>query len=122
VPSPTTSNQLMIVRGLRGRCPRCGARWARTRLVSPAPVCANCSLPLDAEQGGFTNALVFNWVVAVLVVVAVFVVLMVDLLGDGEANPWPYLVVGAIACTAIPVWSYPRSRTLWCAIDLAARR
>lgn len=118
-PSPAVpSNTTMIVRGLRGRCPRCGQRWPRRHVVSPEPLCATCALPLDAEEGGFTNAMIVNWIVATIIMIGVFVVLMVDLLADGAANPVPYLVGGGLACTLLPTLAYPRTRTLWCAIDL----
>lgn len=106
----------MIARGLRRRCPRCGApafdSWFRMH-----EFCPNCGLRFEREPGYWVGAVIIN----TAVIFATFLVVfggMVLLTFPGV--PWG-LVLGVtlVANIAIPVVFYPISKSLWLAMELS---
>jgi uncharacterized protein (DUF983 family) len=110
----------MLGRGLRRRCPLCGAGDLFRNWVQPHPSCPRCQLKLDrGESDFFLGAYTLNFIVAELVVVG-FLFSAIALTWPDV--PWSTLLwVGAPLVVLAPVTFYPIARTVWLAIDLALR-
>ena len=110
----------MLFRGLRKRCPRCGERgifvsWFRLKARCPV-----CGLRFEKEEGGFLGAMAINYAVAVFLWV---IVLSVGIWLTVPVVPVAPLLVASIGVvTAMPVWFYPRAKTLWAAIEFLVAR
>jgi uncharacterized protein (DUF983 family) len=110
---------VMLRRGLRKRCPRCGGgdlyrTWFRMR-----EWCPTCGMVFEREEGFFVGAYLINFAI---VEVSLFVVLMVFiavLSQNSQASLVLPLAIGAFLAIVVPLLTYPRSRTIWAAIVLA---
>jgi uncharacterized protein (DUF983 family) len=107
---------IMLWRALRRRCPLCGASdifatWGELR-----ERCPGCDYSFEREEGYWVGAMIVN-------VGLVQVVIMAVLVGGFAATwpdvPWTLLTVtlGALAI-GVPLWFYPRSKTVWIWLDL----
>ncbi|MGZ8579496.1 MAG: DUF983 domain-containing protein [Actinomycetota bacterium] len=111
---------VVLFRGLRKRCPRCGERRIWNDRFHLKPICPVCSLRFEQEEGGFLGAMVINYAVAIGVWL---VVLVVTLIVTVPEVPVPSLLVMSVAAlVGTPLWFYPRSKTLWAAIEFLVRR
>ena len=109
----------LLARGLRRRCPLCGERRCFDTWFKVKQHCPRCHFPLRREEGHEVGALGMNTVVTCGAVAIVVVVGLVLTLPDTPVVP---LVAAAVAVAVLlPIWFYPRSWTLWAAIDLAMR-
>lgn len=114
----------MLGRALLRRCPRCGSGKLFTRWFHMAERCPGCRFRFDrrAEEGAFLGAYVLNLAVTEGALAAVlFGFIIVRANSDGGAHLWPVFVIGGIVAVVLPLAFYPFSRTVWVAIDLAAR-
>jgi uncharacterized protein (DUF983 family) len=110
----------VLVRGARKRCPRCGNRRIWDGWFTLTPVCALCGLRFEKEEGGFLGAMVINYAVAFAVWT---VVLVIALAATVPEVPVPSLLVMSIATlVGTPLWFYPRSKTIWAAIEFLVHR
>ncbi|MEO8477282.1 MAG: DUF983 domain-containing protein [Actinomycetota bacterium] len=102
-------------RGLRKRCPRCGATGIFTSWFDMKETCPRCGLRFEKEAGGFLGAMVINYVVAFTVWVVMLTVVLALML---PVVPVISLIVASIGIfTAIPFWFYPRSTSIWAAVE-----
>jgi uncharacterized protein (DUF983 family) len=107
----------MIVRGLLGRCPRCGSGGLFRSLTTMVERCPRCGLSFEHEEGYWVGAMTVN----------VMAVLLLGIIGLGLAVlvTWPdipvvpIMVIGLIATALFPILFYPLSKTIWVALDLA---
>lgn len=110
----------VLVRGLRKRCPRCGYRRIFDGFFRLKARCPSCDLRFEKEEGGFLGAMALNYTVAIgfwLVVMVVGIALTVPIV---PVAPILAMSIGVLA--AVPVWFYPRSKTLWAAIEYLVAR
>jgi uncharacterized protein (DUF983 family) len=110
----------VLVRGLRKRCPRCGYRRIFDGFFRLKARCPSCDLRFEREEGGFLGAMALNYTVAIgfwLVVLVVGIALTVPVV---PVAPILAMSIGVLA--AVPVWFYPRSKTLWAAIEYLVAR
>jgi uncharacterized protein (DUF983 family) len=110
----------VLVRGWRKRCPRCGARGIFRAWLDLIDRCPNCDLRFEQEQGGFLGAMTINYLVAVVVWVAMFVVVLVFTVPDVPVVP--LMIASVVVLALMPIWFYPRSKTLWAAIEFLVAR
>jgi uncharacterized protein (DUF983 family) len=114
------SGTVALVRGLRKRCPRCGERRIFEGWFSLRTLCPRCSLRFEEEEGGFLGAMTINYAVAFGVWI---VVLAAVLVVTAPEVPVPGLIgMSVIVLGLVPLWSYPRSKTTWAAIEWLAHR
>jgi uncharacterized protein (DUF983 family) len=117
---PEVGTTAVLIRGLRKRCPRCGERdtfvsWFRLRRE-----CPRCQLRFEREEGGFLGAMTLNYLVAIgawVVMLAIWVALTVP-----DVPVAPLLLASAVVLIVLPLWFYPRSKTLWAAIEFLVHR
>lgn len=117
-PHPPTFR--MMGRGLRRRCPLCGAGGLFTRWVEPRPSCPRCQLKLDRGEGDFfLGSYTLNFIAVQLLLVGF---LLVTVTATWPDVPWRALLwVGVPLVVLAPIAFYPVSRTVWLAIDLTMR-
>jgi uncharacterized protein (DUF983 family) len=110
----------VLLRGVRKRCPRCGERRIFDGFFTLKARCPTCDLRFEREEGAFLGAMALNYAVAIgfwLVVLAVGIAFTVPVV---PVAPLLAMSVGVLA--AVPVWFYPRSKTLWAAIEFLVER
>lgn len=103
----------LLVRGLRLRCPRCGARSLFRTWFTMHERCAVCHLRFEREQGYFLGAIYINYGVTVVLA----------LIGSFALEYWSrpsltqQLVLWIGFCSLFPVVFFRHSRGLWLAFD-----
>lgn len=114
----------MVGRALLRRCPRCGSKGLFARWFTMAERCPGCRFRFErrAEEGSFLGAYALNLVVTEGALAAVlFGFIIVRANSDSGGPLWPVFLLGGLVSVVLPLAFYPLSRTLWVAIDLAAR-
>lgn len=82
--------------------------------------CPTCGLLFEKEEGGFLGAMTLNYMVAVLAWIAMFAIALALTVPDVPV--WPLLLASVAILVVMPLWFYPRSKTLWAAVEhLVAR-
>jgi uncharacterized protein (DUF983 family) len=117
---PSAGTMRVLLRGLRKRCPRCGERrifesWFRVRTT-----CPRCDLLFEKEEGGFLGAMTLNYTVgfaAWLVMLAIWLAFTVP-----DVPVGPILVASVALLVVLPLWFYPRSKSLWAAVEFLVLR
>jgi uncharacterized protein (DUF983 family) len=112
---------VMILRGLRKRCPRCGAKAQFRRYFKLRERCARCGFKFAREEGFWTGVYLVNYgLTAVLLVIMLFGIIVLYSSSE-DASTVPYYVIGATIAIGFPLWFYPRAATTWAALDLLMR-
>jgi len=110
----------VLLRGLRKRCPRCGARGIWLTFFKPKPLCPVCDLRFESEEGGFLGAMVINYTFACSFWIAAMVITMILTVPFIPVVP---VIMGSIVILGgLPVWFYPRSKLLWAAVEFLTAR
>ena len=110
---------LLLRRGLRRQCPRCGGGNVFVTRWSLKDRCPACGYLFQREPGFFLGAWFLNFMVLEIVH---FVLVMAFILwksGHPEAGLVPPLGVGLVTAVVMPIVLYPWSQSTWAAIDLA---
>ncbi|MDQ3941256.1 MAG: DUF983 domain-containing protein [Actinomycetota bacterium] len=106
----------LLWRGLRRRCPVCGSKGIFRSWGQLSERCPTCGYSFVREEGYWVSAIIVNTAVIEAVFGLVFVVILIATAPDVA---WvPLLTVGLVGNLLIPILFYPRSKTLWMAIDL----
>jgi uncharacterized protein (DUF983 family) len=111
------SLKLMLWRGMRKKCPVCGGGGLFTRWVRMAERCPTCGFTFEREEGFFLGAFVVNIAVTELVMLVCIVAGVALTLPDPPVLLLSLL--GVLSAVIVPIVSYPFSKTVWSAIDLA---
>jgi uncharacterized protein (DUF983 family) len=107
-------------RGARKRCPRCASGYLFVTWFKLRSACPRCELRFEREEGGFLGAMVLNYMLAVglwLVALAIALVLTVP-----DVPVLPLLGMSAVILVVLPLWFYPRSKTIWAAVEYLVAR
>lgn len=110
---------VLVRRGLARRCPRCGGDhiWVhRYRLVERCP---RCGVRFLREPGFFMGAWFINFMVLETLHWLLVMAFIVWRSADPDAGLLLPIAVGVITAVVVPIAFYPRSLTVWAAIDLA---
>jgi uncharacterized protein (DUF983 family) len=110
----------VLLRGSRKRCPRCGERRIFGSWFHLNERCPNCTLRFEREQGGFLGAMTINFLVSIVVWVAMFVVVLFFTVPDVPTAPLS--IASVVVLVVVPLWFYPRSKTIWAAIEFLVAR
>lgn len=110
--------RVLLWRGIRHRCPMCGAggvfaSWFRLRDRCPA-----CGYRFVREPGFWLGAYVINFGVGEGLIGALLFGFAVYATGHEGVNPVPWLIAGGILGVLAPILFFPMSRTVWAAFDL----
>lgn len=109
-----------VARALARHCPHCGAGGVFTSWLKMRDVCPTCGFRFDrGEHDHFLGAYLFNFVAAELIFALAFVL---TLLCTWPSPPWTTITwMSAGLVVLLPIVTYPFTRGLWIAIDLAFR-
>lgn len=111
------SRGLMLWRGLRRKCPRCGGGKLFRHWFKMADNCPHCDLHYEREPGYWVGAVAINTTVVGFLFACVLVVFSAATIPD---IPWVTLLMLEIPLMGLgPIAFYPYSKTLWVAIDRA---
>ena len=103
----------LLSRGIRLRCPQCGAPTLFRGPFSMYPDCVNCHLKFEREQGYFVGAIYINYAVTAIIMIAGFFWLEYLI---KPSLAWQ-LILWSIFGVAFPLFFFRYSRSLWLAID-----
>ena len=117
---PEVSTWRALVRGLRKRCPRCGVGGVFSGWFTLRKSCPRCDLRFEKEEGGFLGAMVLNFTVAVGLWIVVFFAGVALTVPDVPVAP--LLAMSVVVLVLVPLWFYPRSKTLWAAVEFMVLR
>jgi len=117
---PEASGGRVLVRGLRKRCPRCGERRVFRSWLHLKERCPLCDLRFEREEGGYLGAMTINYTVAFGAWVAMLAIVLAFTVPDVPVAP--LLGASLVVLIAVPLWFYPRSKTLWAAIEFLIAR
>ncbi|MCU1467057.1 MAG: hypothetical protein JWM72_2985 [Actinomycetia bacterium] len=111
------SRALTLWRGLRRKCPRCGAGKLFRRWFHMVPDCPSCHLHFEREPGYWVGAVAINTMVIGILFTILLVVFSAMTVPD---IPWVPLLMAEIPLMGLgPIAFYPYSKTLWVALDRA---
>jgi uncharacterized protein (DUF983 family) len=116
-PEPRLLRLRLILRGLLGRCPRCGSGQLFVRYFTLKDACPRCGLTFQREEGYWVGAMTLNIILAEALFVAIVAVGII--LTWPDLPVVPLIVIGVAANIAFPILFYPLSKTLWLGVDLA---
>jgi uncharacterized protein (DUF983 family) len=103
----------LLSRGVRLKCPRCGAGSLYAKPFGMLANCRNCDLKFEREQGYFVGAIYINYAATIAVAVPGFFILDVwaNWTIDQQLSLWvPFAVI-------FPLVFFHHSRSLWLALD-----
>ncbi len=83
-------------------------------------LCPRCRLRFEQEPGGFLGAMTLNYAVAFGAWTAMLVVALILTVPDVPVAP--LLVSSVVILVGVPLWFYPRSKSLWASIEFLVLR
>ena len=107
----------VLWRGIRRRCPRCGAGELFESWFKMRPSCPSCGLETERREEGFwLGGMAINLGITQLLFFAFLIGGMVLTWPD---PPWTWLLVGGVALNVVlPFLFYPMSKSVFLAIDM----
>jgi uncharacterized protein (DUF983 family) len=102
----------ILMRGLRLRCPRCGAPGVFKSFWNLRPFCSTCHLRLEREQGYFVGAIYLNYAATIAIVVPGYFILDYYT----QASLKTQLVLWSTIAALFPVIFFRYSKGLWLAL------
>ena len=105
-----------LMRGLRRRCPNCGAGKAFESYFRLRERCPVCHYAFEREEGYWTGAMIVNIAACEIWFVIGFVATLI--LTAPDVNWAVILVVMLVTNGLLPIVFYPFSKTIWMAFDL----
>ena len=103
---------LLLWRGLRLRCPRCGVGKLFRRGYQMYESCGACGWVFEREEGYWTGAIAVNLVVTEALIFGVIFPLLIL-----QVSVVLTLIVGALLAILTPLLFYRHSKSLWMTMD-----
>lgn len=110
---------LMLWRGARLRCPRCGSGSLFRGWFSMKDRCPRCDYVFAREEGFWLGGFVINFALGEGLLALHLIVFAVVLVSRPDMAVKPWLIAAVALALIPPVLFFPVSRTIWAAIDLA---
>lgn len=111
----------MLWRGMRRKCPRCGAGRVFRNWFKMVDRCPRCRLRFERESDFWLGAYVINLAVTEGLLILALLAYVFRAISDPETPSTPVIVTALVFAVGAPVAFFPFSRTIWAAIDLAMR-
>ena len=113
---------VMVARGIRKRCARCGTKVRFIRYFRLPERCHGCGYKFDREEGGFTGVYLVNYgFTAMVLVLSIFGFILYTVASDGGGSILVFLGIGFAIAILLPTWFYPRAATIWASLNLLMR-
>jgi len=104
---------VLLLRGWRLQCPRCGARTLFRTWLRMHERCAVCGLRFEREQGYFVGAIYLNYAVTVVIVISGYFLLALWT----AMSLAQQLVLWGLVSLVCPLLLFRRTRGLWLGFD-----
>ena len=111
----------MLWRGVRRKCPRCGAGHVFRNWFTMVDRCPRCALRFERESDFWLGAYVINLAVTEGLLIVALLAYVFRAVSDPTTPSGPVLVAALVFAIGAPVAFFPFSRTIWAALDLAMR-
>ncbi|MGI9016075.1 MAG: DUF983 domain-containing protein [Euzebya sp.] len=113
----STQGSAKLSRALRMRCPLCGHKPISHSFGEIVPQCPGCGYEFEqGQEGYYVGALIMNMAACMLTFLFTF---GLSLLLTWPDVPWTAVTYVILAVMVIvPIWFYPRSKTVWIWADL----
>lgn len=111
---------VLLRRGLLKRCPRCGSGRLFTRWIQMVDRCPRCNYLFEREEGFFLGAYVINFAAMEIGLIICMIISFGLTLPDPPTGK--LAIIGCVVGVIVPILTYPFSKTIWTAIDLAMHR
>lgn len=111
----------MLWRGVRRKCPRCGAGRVFRSWFKMVDRCPRCGLRFERESDFWLGAYVVNLAVTEGLLVVALLAYVFRAVSDPDTPSAPVILTALVFAVGAPVAFFPFSRTIWAAIDLAMR-
>lgn len=117
---PLPGTRALITRALRLRCPVCGGGPVLLSWFTIAPSCPGCGLHMDRDEPGYW---IGSYTVNLFLTEGIFAAAFVGgMLLTWPAVPWSALGIGCLILAILtPIATFPHSKLVYLAIDLAFR-
>ncbi|MFM7719099.1 MAG: DUF983 domain-containing protein [Actinomycetota bacterium] len=109
-----------VLRGLRRRCPRCGARGLFTGPLAIRERCPGCRFRLEREEGGFLGAMTINFAVSTTLWLILLVGWLIIDLPDLHALRLTVASLALMTIAPLALWGH--AKTIWASIDYLVYR
>ncbi|HVT76671.1 MAG TPA: hypothetical protein VHD87_06540 [Acidimicrobiales bacterium] len=111
---------LMLWRGVRVRCPRCGGGKLFVHWFKLKERCPTCGYKIDRESnGGFwLGGYVMNTALGESLLALYLLWFAAKVINNPDMRIEPYLVVAIALALLPPLILFPMSRTTWMAVDM----
>jgi len=110
---------LMLWRGARMRCPRCGSGKLFRSWFSMKERCPRCEYLFAREEGFWLGGFVINFALGEGLLALHLLVFAIVLVNNPDMAVKPWIVVAVALALVPPLLFFPVSRTIWAAFDLA---
>lgn len=117
---PEAGTWVTIWRGVRKRCPRCGSDRTFLSWFQLRRECLRCAWRFEKEDGGFLGAMTVNYAVAIALWLALMAGALVLTVPDVPVGP--LMTMSLVVLVLVPLWFYPRSKTIWAAVEYLVLR
>jgi len=111
----------MIRRGMVCRCPRCGSGHLFQSWFHLRAHCPRCGMRFEREEGFWLGGYVINFATGEAGLLVLLAVLIGMEANGSQPEVAVFVVIGVVMAIAGPILTFPFSRTVWSAIDLAMR-
>ncbi len=108
----------LLWRGIRKRCPNCGAGHVYETWFRMLDRCPQCGLKFEREPGFFVGAYLINFAISIVLLFLLCMGFVAWKATHAEAGAAVPLVIGVVIGVLAPPFFYPFARTVWSAIDL----
>ena len=110
---------LMVWRGTRKRCSRCGTKVRFVRYFKLPERCRGCGYRFEREEGGFTGVYLINYAfMAAVLLASIFGFLTYTVVTDGGGSTALFVGIDFAIAIFVPIWFYPRAATIWASLNL----
>lgn len=117
-PPPLTAPRVLW-RGLRRRCPLCGAGHVFSSFFIVKDRCPRCHFPINRDEGHWIGAVGINTIATFGLLLATLTIVFAATWSNRRGAP-VFLASFAVAGT-VPIVFFGPSQTLWSGIDLLMR-
>ncbi len=117
---PAARAVIVLLRGLRRRCPRCGERKIFRSWYGIKSLCPRCGLRFEKEEGGFVGAMTVNYLVTTGLWVVMLIIWLIFTVPDVPVAA--ILLSSIVLMVTVPLVFYPRSKTIWASFEYLIAR
>lgn len=113
VAMPSNKLSVLLLRGLRQRCPVCGRGKIFSGIFQTYEHCLVCQFGFEREPGYYTGAIALNLAITELLIAAI----AVPLAASETLSILALVLLGLVLTVLVPLLLYRPTKSLWMAVD-----